>query len=191
MTDTPEIEAPVEASQESTIAARIAREMARETLVPLTAEQAEARETWLAEVRMCEQLEREAEAWHRQQILEERQRLAAEAEERARLERVHQHQRETAARLQQQQAARDAAEAARAASDTRASLARQEAERRQRAIIEQRAQIVRGAISGLVPPQPDPVLERLDEIAAKLDPPEPTLHERLTDPRRFKFDWQP
>jgi hypothetical protein len=36
-----------------------------------------------------------------------------------------------------------------------------------------------------------PIVERLDEIRDALAEPEQSLAERVLDPRRFKFDWQP
>src|SRR5262249_49368715 len=131
-------------------------------------------------------------AWHRQRVLEEQQRRQAESEAIARRDRALQQQRAQLERIRQQQAHQDAARAAQAAEQSRASLARQEWAARQREALEaQRQQFLALGPLGHPPPKPDPVLQRLDEIAEKLEPPEPTLHERLTDPRRFKFDWQP
>src|SRR5262249_48961318 len=144
-----------------------------------------------AERRMVEQLELETEHWYAEQIRQEQQQRQAEAEL-AELRRRQ--QREQADRLAAQQAQRDAASAAQHAAQTRTALARQEFERRQRVAEEQRWAFFKSlGPMGNEPKQPSnaDVLARLNEIADQVAEPEPTLHERLTDPRRFKFDWQP
>jgi hypothetical protein len=162
--------------------------MTGQPLPELTPEQIAAHEQRRAEY----ELECEIERWQAEERRQAEQRRQADQEARSRLERIRQQQRETADRMQAQQAARDAQQAAYQAQHTRELVARQEWARRQREALEQaRAQFLALGPMGHPAPRPDPVLDKLIEIEEKLEPPEPTLHERLTDPRRFKFDWQP
>src|SRR5262249_19287919 len=164
-------------------AQEIAAEMAGVQPQPLDPAEAEARTAYWAEVRRKDLLELEPEAWFREQVALEQQRLAAEQEERSRLEHIRQQQRAQLERMRQQQAHQDAARAARAAADTRTALARQELERRQRVAIEEQQAFFRSlGPMGNPAPKPDPVLQRLDELEERLAEPEPTLLERLTRP---------
>ena len=174
------------------VAQEIASEMAGRPPQPLDPEEAEARTQYWAEVREQEAFERQLLEWERQRELEERQRLEAEAEAVAQRARALEQQREIADRVRQRQTAQAAEMAAQHAAHARASLARQEWATRQReALGAQRRQFLALGPMGHPPAKPDPVLQRLDEIAEMLEPPEPTLYERCTDPRLFKFPWQP
>src|SRR5262249_11389804 len=109
----------------------------------------------------------------------------AEAEAIAQRERIRQQQREQADRLRQQQAQRDASAAAQHAADTRAALARQEHERRQREAVEQQVRFFRSlGPMGNEPKQPTnaALLARIGELEERLEEPEPTLLERLQRP---------
>ena len=169
----------------------VVAEIQGRTLPEMTDEQREARDR-LHQKHQAEleafRLERELEAWAEQERQNESARRRAEQEAREERARAYIKSRESAERMARESRERASLRAAEDASRRTAQMQQRLAQLEAQEIQRQRNAAVWATVGRLgesLVPRVDPVMQRLDELEARID-------EEPYDPsRRFKFDWQP